>query len=180
MDNSKRPATEAEAKALASALRLRILRLCLDEALTNKDIAARLGSQPATTLHHVRTLVATGFLAPAEVRRGARGSREIPYRATGKSWHMSITDTSAVAAGNQAMINAFLQEVELVDDPGQIMLTRMGLRLSDENAAAFMERLHEIFEEYKQRPPDPDGKPVSMFFALHPDTGRLANEPSMP
>ena len=59
----RRPATEAEARALASAIRLRIMRLCLDRPLTNKEIAERLGANPATTLHHVRTLVATGFLA---------------------------------------------------------------------------------------------------------------------
>ena len=65
----RRPATEAEAKALASPLRLRILRLCLDQALTNKQLAGRLGRDPGTVLHHVRTLVATGFLAEPVVAR---------------------------------------------------------------------------------------------------------------
>ena len=37
----KRRATDAEYRALASALRLRVLRLCASEALTNKEIAAR-------------------------------------------------------------------------------------------------------------------------------------------
>ena len=41
-DKQRRPATEREARALASSLRLRILRLCLDRPLTNKEIAARL------------------------------------------------------------------------------------------------------------------------------------------
>src|SRR5262245_44839912 len=50
----RRSATEAEARALASAVRLRIMRLCLDRPLTNKEIAERLGVNPATTLHHVR------------------------------------------------------------------------------------------------------------------------------
>ena len=39
----RRPATEQEARTLASPLRLRILRLCLDVSLTNKEIAERLG-----------------------------------------------------------------------------------------------------------------------------------------
>ncbi len=36
---SRRPATDEEARALASTLRLRILRVCLSEACTNKQIA---------------------------------------------------------------------------------------------------------------------------------------------
>src|SRR5438309_1430220 len=84
----RRRATDAEARALASAVRLRILRLCLDRSLTNKELAAGLDRNPATVLHHVRTLVDTGFLVPEAPRRGARGAREVPYRATGKSWLM--------------------------------------------------------------------------------------------
>ena len=87
---ARRPATEAEARALASALRLRILRLCLDRARTNKELAKLLAVNPATMLHHVRTLVETGFLVAEDERRGSRGARELPYRATGKSWTLSV------------------------------------------------------------------------------------------
>ena len=74
----RRPATIEEARALSNPLRLRILRLCLDRALTNKELAGRLGRDPGTILHHVRVLVETGFLAPTTERRGARGSTERP------------------------------------------------------------------------------------------------------
>ena len=61
---------------MASPLRLRILRLCLDAPLTNKQIAAALGRDPASVLYHVRRLVRTGFLAPEQERRGVpRGPR---------------------------------------------------------------------------------------------------------
>src|SRR5258707_8984566 len=113
-ERHRRPATEEEARALASSLRLRILRLCLDRALTNKEIAARLDANPATTLHHVRKLVATGFLAPQEERRGARGAREVPYLATGKSWTMDVRE-SGVRGHGTAMIEAFLDEIGMVD-----------------------------------------------------------------
>jgi predicted ArsR family transcriptional regulator len=170
---TRRPATEAEAKALASGLRLRILRLCLDEALTNKEIAARLGAHPATILHHVRTLVTTGFLAAQGERRGTRGAKEIPYLATGKSWYVSIGDTGArAAARNRAMIDAFLQEIQLVEEPDRVFLTRMALRVNREDLGEFLTRLQDIFEEYRQRRPDPAGDPVSIFFAVHPDVGR--------
>ena len=54
---NRRPATVDEAKALANSLRLRILRLTLDQALTNKQLAERLDRDPGTVLHHVRRLV---------------------------------------------------------------------------------------------------------------------------
>lgn len=173
MGETRRPATEAEAKALASGLRLRILRLCLEEALTNKEIAARLGAHPATILHHVRTLVTTGFLAPQGERRGTRGAREIPYQATGKSWHVSIGGTGArAAARNRAMIDAFLQEMQLVEEPDKVHLTRMPLRVNHSDLTEFLERIDALFQEYKQRRPDPSGDPVSIFFAVHPDVAR--------
>ena len=54
----RRPATDAEARALASAVRLRILRLCLDQALTNKEIAARLVISRKTVANHVEHIYA--------------------------------------------------------------------------------------------------------------------------
>ena len=166
----RRPATEAEAKALASAVRLRILRLCLDRPLTNKEIADRLGAHPATVLHHVRTLVDTGFLAAQEPRRGARGSREIPYLATRKSWQLSLADSGEEPL--RALIDAFVQEFRLVEDPRRVVTTRLGLRLDREAYEELRGRATALFEEYANRPPDPHGQPYSLFFALHPDPGR--------
>jgi len=84
-DAGRRP-TLQEARALAHPLRLRILRLCLDNARTNSELATALGQKPATMLYHVRTLLRTGFLAEEPSRPGPRGTVEKPYRATGKSW----------------------------------------------------------------------------------------------
>ena len=50
---TRRPATDSEARALASALRLRIMRACLGPALTNKQIAQVVGRDPASTLYHI-------------------------------------------------------------------------------------------------------------------------------
>lgn len=171
----RRLATEAEAKALASAVRLRIMRACLDEPLTNKEIATRIGANPATILHHVRTLVSTGFLAPQPVRRGPRGSREVPYRATGKSWELRVADPDL---GQHAMIEAFLEEFGLVSDRSRIRMSRLAARLTDEEYQELTDRLMVIFNELRHRPPSPGGRPYSLFFAMHPDHSRDVTPPA--
>jgi DNA-binding transcriptional ArsR family regulator len=166
----RRPATEVEARALASGVRLRILRLCLDRALTNKEIAARLDTHPATTLHHVRTLVGAGFLAAQPERRGTRGAREVPYLATGKSWTVDVEDTG-VRGGGEAMLDAFLSEVRLVD-LDTAWLARLGLRLTGAELDELRERVKNLLDEYADRPPSPDGRPYSMFLAMLEDVSR--------
>ncbi|HEX6500675.1 MAG TPA: winged helix-turn-helix domain-containing protein [Micromonosporaceae bacterium] len=165
-----RPATEEEVRVLASAFRLRILRLCLDRPLTNKEIAARLGVHPATTLHHVRRLVATGFLAAQQERRGARGAREVPYLATGKSWTLDVEESHA---GDQARatIDAFVDEVRL-SNPDQVHTWRLGLRLDEKQLAELRDRLGELLDEFAARQMDPSGRAYSLFVAVHPDALR--------
>lgn len=42
--------------------------MCLHHPRTNKEFAGLLDINPASSLHHVRTLVHTGFLVPQEGR----------------------------------------------------------------------------------------------------------------
>jgi DNA-binding transcriptional ArsR family regulator len=162
----RRPATDAEARALASAVRLRILRLCLDEALTNKEIAARLGRNPATVLHHVRTLLDTGFLVAEPERRGTRGAREVPYRATGKSWLMDTADRPPAA--RDPLLAAFLEEVAAVGEH-RLMSARLALRLPVADRVELERRLQELLDEYARRPVDPGGEKWSLYLGMHPE-----------
>lgn len=165
---ARRPATEEEARALASATRLRILRVTLDEALTNKEIAERLGRHPASTLHHVRRLVDTGFLAAEPVRRGRRGAREVPYRATGKSWTVAVSHGQDQTGGEQAALAAFLDEVRGTD-PSRATMTRLGLRLTPAEVVEFRDRAQALFDEFARRPPVEHGEPLGVFFMVYPD-----------
>jgi predicted ArsR family transcriptional regulator len=161
----RRPATDAEAKALASSLRLRILRMCLDEPMTNAQIAHRLGRPPASVLHHVRTLTATGFLEALPAQEGPRGSRPVPYRATRKSWRL---DAQGVV---RPMIEAFLETASGLGED-ELRVSRLGLRLDEAGHAELVRRLQEVLEEFAKRPADPDGRPWSVFLAVHPDPDR--------
>ena len=152
----RRPATPEEARALANPLRMRILRLCLDEALTNKQLAERLGRDPGTVLHHVRTLVATGFLVPEEVRQGEKGALEKPYRATGMSWTLSLD-----------MLEAFTAELEEAGPDAATGFSRLALTLNKASQEELQRRVLAILDEYVDRPADPDGEPLGLFFAMH-------------
>jgi DNA-binding transcriptional ArsR family regulator len=161
----RRPATPEEAKALAHPLRLRILRLCLDRALTNKQLAERLDKDPGTILHHVRTLVATGFLAPEAVRQGEHGAFEKPYRATGKSWTVSVSD--AGEGGELAMLEAFQAEVAEAGGDAMVDQLRLGLTLDEASLKELSDRLLAVAEEFRARPPDPGGEPYGLYIAVH-------------
>lgn len=158
--------TDAEARArgraLASPLRLRILRLCLFEARTNKELADLLETNPGTMLHHVRTLVKTGFLRAEPERAGAQGAREVPYRATGASWDAEMLEQSAV------LLETIRQQVALAD-PDEVHLGWLGLRLTPEHRAELDERLFALMLEYKEREPDAEGEPYSLVVLTHPD-----------
>ena len=170
----RRRATDAEARALASGLRLQILRMTLDDPLTNKEIAERLGRNPASVLHHVRTLVDTGFLVAEPVRRGTRGAREVPYRATRKSWYLA--DPPAV---ERAMLDAFLAEASRVP-LDRLEMMRLGLRLSPEDLAEFRDRMQGLLDEFAERPRVPGAPAWSVFVALHPEDGHDPGEATAP
>ncbi len=157
----RRPATEAEAAALASAVRLRIIRLTYDRALTNKQIAERLGRDPSTTLHHVRKLVATGFLEAQPARTGNRGAREIPYLSTGLSWKIS---GGTAPETHQAMLEAYLAEVAELP-PSRLDQTRLVVRV---NPAELNRRLRSLLDELEAQPDDPEGERVAIYLAVYP------------
>ncbi|KNC20038.1 ArsR family transcriptional regulator [Arthrobacter sp. RIT-PI-e] len=153
---------QARGRALSSPVRLRILRLCLHQPRTNKEIAEVLELNPATALHHVRTLLATGFLVADQPRTGNRGAKEIPYRATGLSWTSRIPNAAPV------LVETFLQEIEGLQ-PEEIDVWRLGVKLNDEHRTEMMHRLREVLEDYARRGPDADGTATSILLAHHLD-----------
>ncbi|MFI6028310.1 ArsR/SmtB family transcription factor [Amycolatopsis magusensis] len=164
MGAERRNATEAEANALASGIRLRIIRLTFKEALTNKELAGRLGKDPATVLHHVRKLVDTGFLAPQPARRGNRGAKEIPYLSTRLSWNLRLDESEELG---RASLEAYLAEVGEVGT-AKVEQTRLVVQLPEPEQGEFKRRLYELIEEYADRPIDPGAERTAIYLALYP------------
>lgn len=156
---------QARARALSSPLRMRILRLCLHEARTNKELAVELEVNPGTLLHHIRSLEANGFLVAEEPRKGARGAREVPYRATGLSWG------SGGPGVGPMLVETFLQEIDGLA-PEELTISRLGLKLSESGRRELLDRVGELLQEFAERESDPDGRPISILFAEHPDLPR--------
>lgn len=158
----RRKSTPDEAAALSSDLRLRIIRLTYQRPLTNKELAERLGKDPATTLHHVRKLVATGFLEALPARAGNRGAKEIPYQSTGLSWQLD-NEENMVAVG-EAMLHAYLGEVADVG-VGEVDMSRLVVHADPEE---LKRRFAALLEELAARPADPGAPRVAIYLAVYP------------
>jgi DNA-binding transcriptional ArsR family regulator len=152
----------AKGRALSSPVRLRILRLCLHQSRTNKEIAGLLGLNPASTLHHVRTLVRTGFLVAEERRKGKRGAVEVPYIASRKSWNTPVDDVAPI------LIETFLQETRDLP-PEDIEVWRVGVKFNADRREEMLGRLRAVIEEYIRLPADDDGEATSLMIAHHRD-----------
>jgi len=158
VDARRRRATVLQAKAASHPLRLRIVRLCGLQPMTNKQLADRLGTQPGTTLYHVRLLVEAGLLEPAPVRTGASGALEKPYHTTGQSWWLSAygdTDEGEPYDDrddqlSMAPIQAFQAELREAG-PGSVRtFARFMLHLTEAEVRELDRRLLEVLDEYIQ------------------------------
>ena len=145
----RRPMTADEAKALGHPTRLWIVFACRDRAMTNKALAEALGTTPGTIHYHLRPLLAQGFLVPLEPRPGPRGSREQPYRATGRSWELAGADATIGALRTVAADDLLAAADEQV-----LALTRLGLTLTRQERDELVQRLGAVLEEVFARSDD--------------------------
>jgi predicted ArsR family transcriptional regulator len=163
----KREATPEEFQAMAHPLRLRILRLCLHEAMTNKQLADRLGKDPATVLHHVRLLVRTGFLAAEAPRSGARGALEKPYRATGKSWVLSAATPEEQRVERAAVLDALKGELLDAGPDGDLASARLGVQLSAARAKLYQNRIEDLVHDLAHEDDEPNGQRFGFYVTWH-------------
>jgi DNA-binding transcriptional ArsR family regulator len=169
IEDRRRTATAREAKALAHPLRLRILRLCLQHDLTNKQLADRLERDPGTVLYHVRQLVDAGMLEPAPVRTGDSGALEKPYRIKGApTWWLSSPLAEFDAGTRFAPVAAFQEELTQAGPESVEIVERFALHLSPEDITELDHRILAVLDEYIATDAERRDRPlVSGIFILH-------------
>ncbi|VVJ18738.1 Transcriptional regulator [Amycolatopsis camponoti] len=164
----RRPATPAEAKALGHPLRLRIMRMCLLEELTNKQLADRLDRDPGTVLHHVRQLVSAGLLKPAPVRTGASGALEKPYKADNETWWLDGPLAGADAETRFAPIEIFQEEIRAAGPESVAVHEKFLLHLSPDEIEELDRRILAVLDEYVATDHERADRPaVGGIFVLH-------------
>ena len=151
MEDRPEPTPE-QIKAVASPLRLRILRLCNHCEWTNKELAVRLERDPATILHHLRLLVAAGLIEPVAIRQGKSGAYEKPYRATGLSWQLIFEKAAEdeEQEGELAMLSAFRQELAEAGNDAVAELCMFNLHLDEEALESFSARFRALIEDFRE------------------------------
>jgi len=168
VDAKRRPATVAETKAMAHPIRVRMVRLCGERELTNKQLADRLGIDPGTAHYHVKQLVEAGFLEAAEVRAGESGALEKPYRSTGRTWWLSDALTGADPNAQFAPVEAFQQELAEAGTASIATYSRFSLHLSPEDVIELDRRILAVLDEYVESDRERADQPAhGGLFLLH-------------
>jgi len=168
VDAKRRPATVKETKALAHPLRVRMVRLCGQYELTNKQLADRLDRDPGTALYHVKQLVDAGLLEPAPVRTGASGALEKPYRATGVTRWLETTLAHSVDGGALAPVLAMQQELQAAGPDAIEKMSRFVLHLKPEQLEELALRVVEVLDDYAASDGERMDQPVyGGMFLLH-------------
>ncbi len=144
----RQEATAEQAKAIANPLRLQILRLCNDREWTNKELADRLDRDPSTVLYHLRLLVKARLIEPTDVRQGASGAYEKPYRSTGLSWHLDLKKPIEVVDTEPPILTAFRRELGEAGNDSLTELNRFHLHLNELDAKRFAHRFVDLINEF--------------------------------
>jgi DNA-binding MarR family transcriptional regulator len=134
-------------KALGHPLRLRVLEELggQDEALTNRELAQRLGVDPGHLHFHVRMLHKAGLI----VRTDGGQRREKPYRTAAKAIRVAPELTSAGLSGSlhAAMLDEVQRAFAKFAEQGRFRGAQVTVRLPLEKARELLREFNASLDE---------------------------------
>ena len=150
-------------KALGHPLRLKVLQVLgeSEQALTNRELAARLSVDPGHLHFHVRMLHRAGLIELA-----ASDGREKPYRPIAKHFNVGQEIRAAGLASElqAAQLRELQRGFELFASAGEFRSAQLHAKLDVETVREvfneLMDKLTELEDESKP--------PLSITFAFHP------------
>ena len=151
-------------KALGHPLRLRVLEMLggeVDEALTNRELAQRLGVDPGHLHFHVRMLLRAGLIERAD---GGKG-REKPYRARARTVRVAPQLLSSRLTGDlQAAMLDEVQRAFATRQEGTFRSAQVTARVTMDQA---LELITELVEKARDME-DPSTEPLVITAVMHP------------
>src|ERR671935_2460317 len=161
-------------KALGHPLRLRVLEMLGTggEAITNRELANKLGVDPGHLHFHVRMLLRAGLITLADAGKG----REKPYRPVARTLRVA---PELLASGLTTDLRAaMLDEVQRGwaehGAEGTFRSAQVTARIRPERA---IELITELVERARDAEED-DADPLVITAVLHPPTTSHGTEPS--
>ena len=154
-------------KALGHPLRLRVLEMLGADgegaAMTNRELAQRLGVDPGHLHFHVRMLLRAGLIERADAGRG----REKPYRARAKTVRVApqLLQSSLASDLQAAMLDEVQRGFAAFQQSG-FRSAQVTVRMTEEKALALMTE----FVEKARDSEEPDAAPVVLTSVVHPLT----------
>jgi DNA-binding transcriptional ArsR family regulator len=152
-------------KALGHPLRLRVLETLgeTEAAMSNRELAQKLGVDPGHLHFHVRMLLKAGLIQQVASAKG----REKPYRSAAKTLKVAPELVSAGASELQATVVEDVRHGwDAYADEGQFRFVRINVRISQEKALEVLSRLVPTFEELEDESEDM----LTITAIMHPHT----------
>ncbi|HEV3480667.1 MAG TPA: winged helix-turn-helix domain-containing protein [Gaiellaceae bacterium] len=152
-------------KALGHPLRLRVLE-ALGEAgvaMSNRELAQKLGVDPGHLHFHVRMLLKCGLIQQVETAKG----REKPYRSAAKTLKVAPELVSAGASSLQATVVEDVQQGwNAYGDKGRFRFVRINVRVAPDKALELLSELVPRFDEIE----DENEDVLTITAIMHPQT----------
>jgi DNA-binding transcriptional ArsR family regulator len=151
-------------RALTHPLRLQMVDLISDRAMSVKDLAAELGVARNKLHYHVNVLERHGIV------RAAAGAGERRYEVTGRSFETEARALpAAVAAGISGILDAAARELDTQlrsAERGPMAVGRMRVSVGRGNHEEFLSQLDALVDRYKD-----DAGAATFVFALYGERG---------